>query len=245
MLRGEHIFDGRRFDGEVTFVHGEYNPRPDSLAHVSFPLDASSVRDEPKLQAFIDEWQALHDSINDVCASESRLTTAARRRQPPQTRVKTAEFYNEVKSLKDHDPDWDYIQQQKHKRSGDNQRTQQERRLEDEGLVNKPKPFPYDLWPTIWYYRYRGSMTTPPCYNNINWRVFDEPLKISRKQFKQLATLISSYQNNDCRPASAVSKRGDTFRPLQERNKYMQTKIRHCTIDDFDGMLYEPEKLKN
>ena len=238
-LRGEHIFDGRRFDGEIIFVHGEYPHDKTALAFVSLPLDASSVRDEPKLQLFIDEWQTLHDSINTVCASRHSLSNMDRRHKPPQSRAKSRQFYDQVKTLKEYDPEWDYVEEQKLKQH-------QRRKLQDENveLVNKPKPFPYDLWPTIWYYRYRGSMTTPPCYNNVEWRIFDEPLKISRKQFKQLASLISSYKNDDCEPASAVSARGDTFRPLQDRNKDIQVSVTHCTIEDFEGMLYEPEDLE-
>ena len=32
------------------------------------------------------------------------------------------------------------------------------------------------------YYRYDGSLTTPPCYQSVIWTVFDEPLTISANQ---------------------------------------------------------------
>jgi len=38
------------------------------LSTVSVMLDASGWQDDPKLQQYIDEWQALSDRIKDDCA---------------------------------------------------------------------------------------------------------------------------------------------------------------------------------
>ncbi|XP_051546208.1 carbonic anhydrase 12-like [Myxocyprinus asiaticus] len=44
------------------------------------------------------------------------------------------------------------------------------------------------------YYRYDGSLTTPPCYPSVLWTVFRKPVTISRKQFLALASaLYASY----------------------------------------------------
>ncbi|XP_041852112.1 carbonic anhydrase 12 isoform X1 [Melanotaenia boesemani] len=44
------------------------------------------------------------------------------------------------------------------------------------------------------YYRYDGSLTTPPCYPSVLWTVFRNPVAISQKQFFSFATaLYSSY----------------------------------------------------
>lgn len=32
------------------------------------------------------------------------------------------------------------------------------------------------------YYRYEGSLTTPPCYPSVLWTVFRHPVKISQEQ---------------------------------------------------------------
>ena len=34
------------------------------------------------------------------------------------------------------------------------------------------------------YYRYRGSLTTPPCYESVIWTVFEKPIPISSRQVK-------------------------------------------------------------
>lgn len=227
-IRSEHVMDGRRFDGEVMFVHGENPDRSDDLAIVSFMLDASGVRDEPEIQSWIDEWQSLHDTITEKCASEKSLSNEDRNHHSKvHTRVKDEAFFAQLQSdIKEETTEMDL-------------RMFNGRRLK----VRRPKPFPYSLWPTIWYYRYDGALTTPPCSEIVNWRVFDEPLKISRKQFKQLSSLVTSYKNDACTPASTASFRGDTFRPLQLLNKDTQDKTVHCTIDNFKEILFDEDQL--
>uniref|UniRef100_A0A4W5LGD0 Carbonic anhydrase XII n=1 Tax=Hucho hucho TaxID=62062 RepID=A0A4W5LGD0_9TELE len=47
------------------------------------------------------------------------------------------------------------------------------------------------LLPTLLdeYYRYDGSLTTPPCYPSVLWTVFKNPVTISLKQ-------VSPYYSN-------------------------------------------------
>ena len=50
---------------------------------------------------------------------------------------------------------------------------------------------PSELGP---FYRYHGSLTTPPCNEVVEWVVFEEPLKISSAQvgsFKKIFIFIS------------------------------------------------------
>lgn len=52
------------------------------------------------------------------------------------------------------------------------------------------------------YYRYDGSLTTPPCYPSVLWTVFRNHVTISRKQFLALATSLYSSDAQDSAPAS-------------------------------------------
>lgn len=36
------------------------------------------------------------------------------------------------------------------------------------------------------FYRYHGSLITPPCYESVQWIVFDEKLKLGQRQLKRL-----------------------------------------------------------
>uniref|UniRef100_A0A8C2YW87 Carbonic anhydrase n=1 Tax=Cyclopterus lumpus TaxID=8103 RepID=A0A8C2YW87_CYCLU len=60
------------------------------------------------------------------------------------------------------------------------------------------------------YYRYDGSLTTPPCYPSVLWTVFRNHVTISRKQFLALAT---SLYSSDARDSAPVSLNGNYRRP--------------------------------
>ncbi|KAM8890869.1 carbonic anhydrase 12 isoform 2-T4 [Spinachia spinachia] len=50
------------------------------------------------------------------------------------------------------------------------------------------------------YYRYDGSLTTPPCYPSVLWTVFRNHVTISRAQFLALATSLYSSNVQDSAP---------------------------------------------
>jgi carbonic anhydrase len=43
------------------------------------------------------------------------------------------------------------------------------------------------------YYTYEGSLTTPPCTQNVSWYIFKTPITVSVDQVKQLQNLIPVY----------------------------------------------------
>lgn len=53
------------------------------------------------------------------------------------------------------------------------------------------------------YYSYNGSLTTPPCSENVSWNILTEPITISEEQIKQFQKL---YQVN-ARPIQSLNRR--------------------------------------
>ena len=51
------------------------------------------------------------------------------------------------------------------------------------------------------YYRYPGSLTTPPCTENVTWLVLKKPVEISQDQLNSYRKILHK-----------------TNRPVQERN---------------------------
>lgn len=99
------------------------------------------------------------------------------------------------------------------------------------------KQFPYDLFPTIYHYKYMGSLSSPPCSTIVRWDVFDEPMKISRRQLRQIGRLLGSYINEQtCASESIVSPSGENYRPLQVLSP--QQNSAHCQLDRFRYWLY-------
>ncbi|XP_013227647.2 carbonic anhydrase 12 [Columba livia] len=62
------------------------------------------------------------------------------------------------------------------------------------------------------FYRYEGSLTTPPCYPSVLWTVFRHPVKISQEQLLALETAMYCTESDDPEPLEMV----DNFRNVQE-----------------------------
>ncbi|XP_040927143.1 carbonic anhydrase 12 isoform X2 [Betta splendens] len=50
------------------------------------------------------------------------------------------------------------------------------------------------------YYRYDGSLTTPPCYPSVLWTVFRDRVTVSHQQFLALATALYASSAQDSAP---------------------------------------------
>ncbi|MFN9978439.1 MAG: carbonic anhydrase family protein, partial [bacterium] len=85
------------------------------------------------------------------------------------------------------------------------------------------------MFPTIYHYKYMGSLSSPPCSTIVRWDVFDEPMKISRRQLRQIGRLLGSYINEQtCASESVVSPSGENYRPLQVLSP--QQNSAHCQL---------------
>jgi carbonic anhydrase len=50
------------------------------------------------------------------------------------------------------------------------------------------------------YYRYSGSLTTPPCTEGVRWLVMKEPLSLSAEQLKTLTRVLPHENNRPVQP---------------------------------------------
>ncbi|XP_070618268.1 carbonic anhydrase 12 [Erythrolamprus reginae] len=67
------------------------------------------------------------------------------------------------------------------------------------------------------YYRYEGSLTTPPCYPSVLWTVFRKPVELSAEQLLALETTLYCTESSDPSPLEMV----DNFRRVQEFDERM------------------------
>jgi carbonic anhydrase len=59
------------------------------------------------------------------------------------------------------------------------------------------------LPPKIKYLHYLGSLTTPPCLENVNWFIIENPVDISKDQIKYFKNFIT----HNARPTQKLNKR--------------------------------------
>ncbi len=53
------------------------------------------------------------------------------------------------------------------------------------------------------YYRYSGSLTTPPCSEGVRWIVFKEPVEMAREQLEKFRKVMGFDNNRPVQPLNA------------------------------------------
>uniref|UniRef100_A0A3Q2Y0Z2 Carbonic anhydrase n=1 Tax=Hippocampus comes TaxID=109280 RepID=A0A3Q2Y0Z2_HIPCM len=66
------------------------------------------------------------------------------------------------------------------------------------------------------YFRYDGSLTTPPCYQSVQWTVFKNPITVSQAQYDTLTTTLFASSANQ---AIAVPLINNFRKPLPIENR--------------------------
>ncbi|XP_040269592.1 carbonic anhydrase 12 [Bufo bufo] len=69
------------------------------------------------------------------------------------------------------------------------------------------------------YYRYEGSLTTPPCNPSVLWSVFRNPVFISEQQLHLLETALYFTEQNSSSPVQMI----DNYRWLQQEGDRLVT----------------------
>ncbi|XP_007570993.1 carbonic anhydrase 6 [Poecilia formosa] len=92
------------------------------------------------------------------------------------------------------------------------------------------------------FFRYEGSLTTPPCFESIIWTVFDTPISLSHNQIKKLESTLMDIDNktlwNDYRIAQPLNDRvvESSFMPRLGKGTF-------CQQDEIESKLLKIEGL--
>ncbi|KAK9001689.1 hypothetical protein V6N11_083466 [Hibiscus sabdariffa] len=63
------------------------------------------------------------------------------------------------------------------------------------------------------YYRYDGSITVPPCTENVVWTVYLKINQASENQIRRLRNVLPPQNRNNSRPTQPLNNRDVLFRP--------------------------------
>ncbi|XP_010902628.2 carbonic anhydrase 6 [Esox lucius] len=94
------------------------------------------------------------------------------------------------------------------------------------------------------FFRYQGSLTTPPCYESVLWTVFDTPITLSHNQIRKLESTLMDMNNktlwNDYRMAQPLNDRvvESSFLPRLGKGTF-------CRQDEIETKLLRIESLIN
>jgi hypothetical protein len=192
-----------KFDAEIQLNHrgsnNGYNPsdsHEDDIAITSVLLKLQSGTFDPELQLLLDGWSSAIDQAYASCGkiydhTNCVLQNARLRRELDQAKSNVAPVW----PLEDGD-----------ERSLQTAYNQYNKRCNGSFFcfINL-----YLHTKTHFYYNYMGSLTYPPCTENVQWRVMEQPLYISPGQLEQIKTLTYMYLNSNCELATVGVKLGD------------------------------------
>ncbi|XP_075570369.1 receptor-type tyrosine-protein phosphatase gamma [Pelecanus crispus] len=98
-----------------------------------------------------------------------------------------------------------------------------------------------DLLPTSLgsYYRYTGSLTTPPCSEIVEWIVFRKPVPISYHQLEAFYSIFTTEQQDHVK---SVEYLRNNFRPQQRLNnrKVSKSAVKDAWSQDMTDILENP-----
>jgi hypothetical protein len=227
--RSEHVIEGKRYDAELQMIHAGLGAEDGQILAVSLLIEATASADNLEFEWMLQQWAQVAEQEAQDCSRRHRQL-----RQVSDYELKNSKPKDDVSSAE---------QDQKRELQFSPSPCATDRFGGGcEPLAPRRRMYPYNLWPTIWYYGYSGSLTTPPCTNRVQWRVLEHPLQISRRQYKQLTRLLTQSRDSNCELDTAVNPTtGENFRPLQPRDQSSQN-IYRCTFDDFGYFVYPPEE---
>jgi len=95
--------------------------------------------------------------------------------------------------------------------------------------------------PGDFYYRYEGTLTTPPCMDNVHWRVMRTPLQISPTQLKITKYMIAAHIDENCQLASVGRPKTDGSCEVVVNRELQKLTTKHQLTDcwQWNGKKWE------
>ncbi|KAM9408479.1 receptor-type tyrosine-protein phosphatase gamma [Pholidichthys leucotaenia] len=93
------------------------------------------------------------------------------------------------------------------------------------------------------YYRYTGSLTTPPCSKVVEWIIFSRPVYLSHSQLEAFYSIFTTEQQDHVK---SVEYLRNNFRPLQDldNRKVFKSAVKNAWQKDLTEILGSPHSTE-
>ena len=200
---GEHWIEGESFDAEIQMLHTHVTDQ--RVSSIGIPIRATVGGFNAEFQEILDQFQLVYDFDLATC----NAATLNRRRAASQfysELIMKGEEEGDAADEDDEDQEWeqdystplddpDFI-----------------RRLQRPG--HRFNPYTEAFLTTVYFFRYNGSTTEPPCYP-LTWWVMIKPMIISFEQLNQIKYLLFTHVDGNCEKTSVHNADQSVARPLQ------------------------------
>lgn len=214
----EHWMHGEQFDAEMQIFHLHANRKrmPTQASLVRATLDGHNAYFQEVLNIFQHEF----DRDSAMCAEKMR------RSRQLVSELLSLSSKNSTISVSHDLHAWAQFSTTMDDPNYPKRSEQMERKLG----VNIWDPHHESLVPSIYFYRYDGSLTEPPCGEWVTWFICDEPMTISFDQLDSLKNILFNHVDADCKKTSVHNRHGSVARPIQ---KTAGRPVWKCTSNDF------------
>ncbi|KAG7342523.1 Eukaryotic-type carbonic anhydrase [Nitzschia inconspicua] len=220
----EHELEGEVFDAEIQMM--TVHPADARLASIGIVVRAQADGYNQPFQDILDAFQRTYDANAMACA-------VALQRQRTLEDV-TMDSLAANTTAADSDPST----QRRNLRWQDGDTTDNRNDATAKFVRQLPRPytgfdpFAEPLWPSMFFYRYDGTLTEPPC-TGITWFVMQRPMIISLTQLAQIRRLLFTHRDSNCRFTSVHNADQSVARPVFRGNG--QTDIQGCLEGTFES----------
>ncbi|KAG7363720.1 Eukaryotic-type carbonic anhydrase [Nitzschia inconspicua] len=220
----EHELEGEVFDAEIQMM--TVHPADSRLASIGIVVRAQADGYNQLFQDILDAFQRTYDANAMACA------VALQRRRAQDDVTMDSLAANATAAESNPSTQGRYLRWQ----DGDTTDNRNDATAKFVRQLPRPytgfDPFAEPLWPSMFFYRYDGTLTEPPC-TGITWFVMQRPMIISLTQLAQIRRLLFTHRDSNCRFTSVHNADQSVARPVFRGNG--QTDIQGCLEGTFES----------